>query len=174
MEHSHNELVQIRIEKLKKLQAEGKDPFVNERFDYTHHTVDVLEEFDELEGQDVAVSGRVMLLREHGKASFATIQDSEGKLQIYVRQDIIGDEAYSDFITYDIGDIVGIHGKVFKTQRGEISVKAERIVLLTKSLQPLPDKHAGLKDQDIRFRQRYVDLIVNPEVKQAFLTRNKA
>ena len=174
MEHSHNELVQIRIEKLKKLQAEGKDPFVNERFDYTHHTVDVLEEFDELEGQDVAVSGRVMLLREHGKASFATIQDSEGRLQIYVRQDIIGDEAYSDFITYDIGDIVGIHGKVFKTQRGEISVKAERIVLLTKSLQPLPDKHAGLKDQDIRFRQRYVDLIVNPEVKQAFLTRNKA
>ena len=174
MEHSHNELVQIRIEKLKKLQAEGKDPFVNERFDYTHHTVDVLEKFDELEGQDVAVSGRVMLLREHGKASFATIQDSEGRLQIYVRQDIIGDEAYSDFITYDIGDIVGIHGKVFKTQRGEISVKAERIVLLTKSLQPLPDKHAGLKDQDIRFRQRYVDLIVNPEVKQAFLTRNKA
>ena len=133
-----------------------------------------MEEFDELEGQDVAVSGRVMLLREHGKASFATIQDSEGRLQIYVRQDIIGDEAYSDFITYDIGDIVGIHGKVFKTQRGEISVKAERIVLLTKSLQPLPDKHAGLKDQDIRFRQRYVDLIVNPEVKQAFLTRNKA
>ncbi len=174
MEHSHNELVQIRIDKLKKLQAEGKDPFVNERFDYTHHTVDVLGNFESLEGQEVAVAGRIMLLREHGKASFATIQDSEGRLQIYVRQDMIGEESYADFSTYDIGDIIGIHGKVFKTQRGEISVKAEKVILLTKSLQPLPDKHAGLKDQDIRFRQRYVDLIVNQEVKQAFLTRNKA
>ncbi len=174
MEVNHNELVQIRIDKLNKLKLAGKDPFINERFDFTHYSKDILEKFESLEGETVAVAGRIMLNREHGKASFITIQDSEGRIQIYVRQDMIGEESYADFVTYDIGDIVGIVGKVFKTQKGEISVKAERVVLLTKSLQPLPDKHSGLKDQDIRYRQRYVDLIVNPEVKQAFLTRNKA
>ncbi|MDO5095365.1 MAG: lysine--tRNA ligase [Peptostreptococcaceae bacterium] len=174
MELNHNELVQVRIDKLNKLKADGKDPFLNERFDFTHHSIDILNDFETLEGKDVAIAGRIMLLREHGKASFATLQDSVGRIQIYVRQDMIGEESYQDFTTFDMGDIIGVHGKVFKTQKGEISVKAEKVVLLTKSLQPLPDKHSGLKDQDIRYRQRYVDLIVNPEVKQAFLTRNKA
>ncbi len=174
MELNHNELVQVRIDKLNKLKADGKDPFLNERFDFTHHSIDILDDFEILEGKDVAIVGRIMLLREHGKASFATLQDSEGRIQIYVRQDMIGEESYQDFTTFDMGDIIGVQGKVFKTQKGEISVKAEKVVLLTKSLQPLPDKHSGLKDQDIRYRQRYVDLIVNPEVKQAFLTRNKA
>lgn len=167
-------MVQIRIDKLNKLQQEGKDPFKNERFDFTHHTTDITEQFEELEGKEVALAGRIVLFREHGKASFATIQDYKGRLQIYVRLDAIGEEAYQDFITYDIGDIIGVHGTVFKTQRDEISVRATSVVLLTKSLQPLPDKHAGLKDQDLRYRQRYVDLIVNPDVKEAFLTRNKA
>ncbi len=174
METNQNELVQIRIDKLKKLQNEGKDPFKNESFDFTHYSTDILDKFDDLDGKEVALAGRIVLFREHGKASFATIQDYKGRAQIYVRQDRIGDEAYEDFSTYDIGDIIGIHGTVFKTQKGEISVRADKVVLLTKSLQPLPDKHAGLKDQDMRFRQRYVDLIVNPEVKEAFLTRNKA
>lgn len=174
MELNQNELVQVRIDKLNKLKADGKDPFINERFDYTNHSTDILADFDSFDGRAVAVAGRIMLLREHGKASFATIQDSEGRIQIYVRQDMVGEENYADFITFDMGDIVGVEGKVFKTQKGEISIKAEKVVLLTKSLQPLPDKHSGLKDQDIRYRQRYVDLIVNPEVKQAFLTRNKA
>ncbi|MDO4711916.1 MAG: lysine--tRNA ligase, partial [Peptostreptococcaceae bacterium] len=174
MELNQNELVQVRIDKLKKLKADGKDPFINERFDFTDHSVDILADFDSFEGKDVAVAGRIMLLREHGKASFTTIQDSEGRIQIYVRQDMIGEEPYADFVTFDMGDIIGVRGKVFKTQKGEISIKAEEVTLLTKSLQPLPDKHSGLKDQDLRYRQRYVDLIVNPEVKQAFLTRNKA
>lgn len=174
MEHTHNELVQIRIDKLNKLKAEGKDPFLNEEYKFSHYTGDILGKFEELEGQDVSIAGRIMLMREHGKASFATIQDYNGRIQIYVRQDMIGDDAYADFSTFDIGDIVGVEGLVFRTQRGEISVKAKKVTLLTKSLQPLPDKHSGLKDQDLRYRQRYVDLIVNPEVKQAFLTRNKA
>lgn len=174
MELNRNELVQVRIDKLKKLQSEGKDPFINERFDFTHHSVDILDNFDKLEGQEVAVAGRIMLIRGHGKAGFVTIQDYEGKIQLYVRQDMLGEEAYADFTHFDIGDIIGATGKVFKTQKGEISVKVEKVVLLTKSLQPLPDKHSGLKDQDIRYRQRYVDLIVNPEVKKAFLIRNKA
>lgn len=174
MEINQNELVQIRIDKLKKLQSEGKDPFKNESFDFTHYSTDILDNFEELEGKEVALAGRIMLFREHGKASFTTIQDYKGRAQIYVRQDKIGEEAYEDFSTYDIGDIIGVYGTVFKTQKGEISVRADKVVLLTKSLQPLPDKHAGLKDQDMRYRQRYVDLIVNPEVKEAFLTRNKA
>ena len=174
IEANYNELVQVRIDKLKKLQEQGKDPYVHEKFDFTNHSVDILEKFDELEGKDVAVAGRIMLMREHGKATFVTIQDSEGRVQIYVRADKIGEESYNDFVTNDIGDIIGIRGTVFKTQKGEISIRATEAVLLTKSLQPLPDKHSGLKDQDMRYRQRYVDLIVNPEVKKAFLLRNKA
>lgn len=174
MENNQNELVQVRIDKLKKLQSEGKDPYKQESFDFTHYSTDILDRFEELEGKEVALAGRIMLFREHGKASFATIQDYKGRAQIYVRQDKIGEESYQDFSTYDIGDIIGVNGTVFKTQKGEISVRAEKVILLTKSLHPLPDKHAGLKDQDMRYRQRYVDLIVNPEVKEAFLTRNKA
>ena len=174
MEINQNELVQVRIDKLKKLQGEGKDPYKQESFDFTHYSTDILDNFEALDGKETAVAGRIMLFREHGKTSFITIQDYRGRVQIYVRQDVIGEAAYQDFITYDIGDIVGINGIVFRTQKGEISVRAEQVTLLTKSLQPLPDKHAGLKDQDMRYRQRYVDLIVNPEVKEAFLTRNKA
>lgn len=174
METNQNELVQIRIDKLKKLQSEGKDPFKNESFDFTHYSTDITEKFAELEGKEVALAGRIVLFREHGKASFATIQDYKGRAQIYVRQDKIGEEEYKDFSDFDMGDIIGVHGTVFKTQKGEISVRADKVVLLTKSLHPLPDKHAGLKDQDMRYRQRYVDLIVNPEVKEAFLIRNKA
>lgn len=174
MELNRNELVQVRIDKLKKLQSEGKDPFINEKYDCTHHSSDIIENFDAMEGNIVSVAGRIMLIRGHGKAGFVTIQDYKGKIQLYVRQDMIGDESYSDFTTYDIGDIIGVKGLVFKTQKGEISIKVSEVTLLTKSLQPLPDKYSGLKDQDIRYRQRYVDLIVNPEVKKAFLTRNKA
>ena len=115
-----------------------------------------------------------MLIRGHGKASFLTIQDSEGRIQVYVRQDVVGEESYTDFKTFDIGDIIGITGTVFRTHKGEITVKAKEVTLLTKSLHPLPDKHAGLKDPDLRYRQRYVDLIVNPEVKESFIKRSKA
>lgn len=174
MELNHSELVQVRMDKLKKLQADGKNPYVNEKFDFTHYSADVMNKFEELENQEVAVAGRIMLMREHGKASFITIQDSEGRVQIYVREDKVGSESYADFVHFDLGDIVGIKGIVFKTQKGEISIRATEVILLTKSLQPLPDKHAGLKDPDMRYRQRYVDLIVNPEVKKAFMIRNKA
>lgn len=171
---TRNEFTRIRLEKLKALQEKGKNPFLHEKFDFTHHSTDIIDKFEELEGTDTKIAGRIMLIRGHGKASFITVQDSEGRIQVYVRQDAIGDEAYEDFVTYDIGDIVGISGNIFKTKKGEISVKASEVVLLSKSLHPLPDKHAGLKDPDLRYRQRYVDLIVNPEVKQAFLIRNKA
>ncbi|MDO4793747.1 MAG: lysine--tRNA ligase [Filifactor alocis] len=171
---TRNEFTRIRLEKLKALQEKGKNPFLHEKFDFTHHSTDIIDKFEELEGTDTKIAGRIMLIRGHGKASFITVQDSESRIQVYVRQDAIGDEAYEDFVTYDIGDIVGISGNIFKTQKGEISVKASEVVLLSKSLHPLPDKHAGLKDPDLRYRQRYVDLIVNPEVKQAFLIRNKA
>lgn len=171
---SLNEMLQIRREKLKKLQDAGKDPFKIEKYEKTHQTGDVKDKFEELEGTEVSLAGRVMSMREHGKASFIDIQDEDGRLQIYVRQDAIGEESYGDFVTYDIGDIVGITGSVFKTKRGEMSVKASTVTLLSKSLQILPEKYHGLKDTDIRYRQRYVDLIVNPEVKQAFITRSKA
>lgn len=169
-----NEFTRIRLEKLKALQDKGKNPFLYEKFDYTHHSKDIIERFEEMDGSETVIAGRIMLIRGHGKASFITIQDSEGRIQVYVRQDMIGEDSYQDFETYDIGDIVGVKGTVFKTQKGEISVKAKEVVLLSKSLHPLPDKHAGLKDPDLRYRQRYVDLIVNPEVKEAFIKRSKA
>lgn len=169
-----SEFTKIRLEKLIQLQEKGRDPFVNEKFDYTHHSVDILDKFEELEEKDVSIAGRIMLIRGHGKASFLTIQDSEGRIQVYVRQDVVGEESYTDFKTYDIGDIIGVTGTVFRTHKGEITVKAKEVTLLTKSLHPLPDKHAGLKDPDLRYRQRYVDLIVNPEVKESFIKRSKA
>lgn len=174
MEQSLNEMLQIRREKLSSLQEKGKDPFKIEKYDRTHHSKDVLKNFDNLEGKEVNIAGRMMSKRGHGKASFIELQDQEGRVQAYVRQDRIGEEDYADFKTYDIGDILGIKGEVFKTQRGEISVKATNVTLLSKSLQILPEKFHGLKDPDLRFRQRYVDLIMNPEVKEAFLIRNKA
>ena len=172
-ELSLNEMLKIRREKLAKLQEMGKDPFKIEKYDMTHHSNDIKDNFEELEGKTVSIAGRMMSKRIQGKASFINIQDQNGKIQCYVREDRIGED-YSLFVTYDIGDIIGIKGEVFKTQKGEISVKANEVILLSKSLQILPEKFHGLKDPDLRFRQRYVDLIVNPEVKEAFLTRNKA
>lgn len=169
-----NEMLQIRREKLKKLQEEGKDPFKIEKYDPTHHSLEIKENIETLEGKEVAIAGRIMSKRGHGKASFIDIQDQEGRIQCYVRLDGIGEESYEDFKTYDLGDILGIKGEVFITKMGETSIKAKEVVLLSKSLQILPEKFHGLKDIDLRYRQRYVDLIVNPEVKNTFITRTKA
>ncbi|MCT4633418.1 MAG: lysine--tRNA ligase [Firmicutes bacterium] len=168
-----SEVLQVRRDKLKKLREEGKDPFKIEKYDRTNFSGDITENFENFEGEHVAVAGRIMAKRAMGKASFIDILDSEGRIQSYVRKDAIGEEAYADFVTYDIGDIIGVKGKVFKTKKDEISIRAEEVQLLSKSLQVLPEKFHGLKDPDLRYRQRYVDLIVNPEVKDAFLKRNK-
>ncbi|WP_313568509.1 lysine--tRNA ligase [Acetoanaerobium noterae] len=171
---SLNEMLQIRRDKLKKLQEAGKNPFKIEKYIKTHHSKQVKDNFEKLEGSEVSLAGRIMSMRGHGKASFIDIQDEQGRIQVYVRQDAIGDDSYTDFVTYDIGDIIGVEGTVFMTNKGEQSVKASKIALLTKSLQILPEKYHGLKDPDLRYRQRYVDLIVNPDVKEAFLIRSKA
>ncbi|MBE5812993.1 MAG: lysine--tRNA ligase [Clostridiales bacterium] len=172
-EQDLNELLKIRREKLANLQAEGKDPFEITKFNRTHTSADVKDKFEELEGKDVVVAGRIMAKRVMGKASFYHIQDMQGKLQAYIKRDDVGEESYKDFKTYDIGDIVGVKGFVFKTQTGEISVHTHEITLLSKSLRPLPEKYHGLKNTDLRYRQRYVDLIVNPEVKDTFILRSK-
>lgn len=168
------EVLRVRREKLSKLQEMGRDPFVQSRYDRTNYSKDIKDNFEEMEGKVVKIAGRIMSKRLQGKAGFIDIQDQEGRIQCYVRKDRIGEEEYDIFKTYDIGDIIGLEGEVFKTKKEEISVKATSVVLLSKSLQVLPEKYHGLKDQDIRYRQRYVDLIVNPEVKDAFLTRTKA
>lgn len=168
-----NEQRRIRREKLAKLQAMGRNPFLIEKWDVDNHSKDIKDNFENMDGKPVVIAGRIMAKRQMGKASFIDIQDKQGRIQIYVRQDAITPEEYEIFVTYDLGDIVGIKGEVFKTRHGEISVKAIEVVLLSKSLQPLPDKWHGLKDQDQRYRQRYVDLIVNPEVKETFVTRAK-
>ncbi len=171
-EQSLNELRRIRHDKLRKLKEEGKDPFVIERVEISHYSDDVKDKFKDLENESVLMAGRIITRREHGKATFINLQDKAGQIQVYVREDRIGDEAYEDFQHYDIGDILEVKGIVFQTKRGEISVKADQIKLLTKSLQILPEKWHGLKDTDIRYRQRYVDLIVNPEVKNVFKIRS--
>ena len=168
------EVLKVRREKLAKLQEMGRDPFVQSRYDRTNYSMDIKNNFEEMEGKVVKIAGRIMSKRLQGKAGFIDIQDQEGRIQCYVRKDRIGEEEYDLFKTYDIGDIIGLEGEVFKTKKEEISVKANAVVLLSKSLQVLPEKYHGLKDVDLRYRQRYVDLIVNPEVKQAFLTRTKA
>ena len=168
------EVLRVRRETLAKLQEMGRDPFVQSRYDRTNYSMDIKNNFEEMEGKVVKIAGRIMSKRLQGKAGFIDIQDQEGRIQCYVRKDRIGEEEYDLFKTYDIGDIIGLEGEVFKTKKEEISVKANAVVLLSKSLQVLPEKYHGLKDQDIRYRQRYVDLIVNPEVKDAFLTRTKA
>ena len=168
------EVLKVRREKLAKLQEMGRDPFVQSRYDRTNYSMDIKNNFEEMEGKVVKIAGRIMSKRLQGKAGFIDIQDQEGRIQCYVRKDRIGEEEYDLFKTYDIGDIIGLEGEVFKTKKEEISVKANAVVLLSKSLQVLPEKYHGLKDQDIRYRQRYVDLIVNPEVKDTFLTRTKA
>ena len=172
-EESLNELRKIRRDKLKALQEAGRNPFLEEKWDVTAHSKDIKDNFDAMEDQEVSCAGRIMAFRNMGKASFIDIQDKQGRIQCYVRRDAIGEEEYDWFKTYDIGDIIGVEGTVFKTKHGEVSVKAARIVLLSKSLQILPDKWHGLKDQDLRYRQRYVDLIVNPEVKETFVKRAK-
>ncbi|HAS73707.1 MAG TPA: lysine--tRNA ligase [Clostridiales bacterium UBA8960] len=168
-----NELLQIRREKLAHLREIGQDPFRIEKYVRTNFTKDILENFSEFEGKPVRIAGRIMAKRDMGKASFIDILDSEGRIQVYVRKDVIGEETYEIFKTYDIGDILGVSGAVFKTQKDEISIKSDEVILLSKSLQILPEKWHGLKDQEIRYRQRYVDLIVNPEVKDKFLMRSK-
>lgn len=168
-----NQLVKVRREKLENLRNEGKDPYKITKFNRTHTSKEIVENYDELEGKDVTVAGRLMAKRIMGKASFCHIQDSEGKLQSYVSINDLGEESYKDFKEDDIGDIIGITGFVFKTRTGEISIHAKEVTLLSKSLRPLPEKYHGLKDTDLRYRQRYVDLIVNPEVKETFVKRSK-
>lgn len=172
-EQDINELLKVRRAKLAELQENGKDPFKIMKYDVTHHTNDIREHFEEMEGKKVSIAGRLMSKRVMGKASFCNLRDLGGDIQIYVRKDDVGEEVYADFKKFDIGDIVGLEGEVFKTHTGEISVKAFTIVLLSKSLQILPEKFHGLKDTDTRYRQRYVDLIVNPEVRDTFIKRSK-
>ena len=170
-EESLSEQRKIRREKLKTLQEAGRNPFLQESWNVTAHSRDIRDNFEAMEEQEVSCAGRIMAFRNMGKASFIDIQDKQGRIQCYVRKDAIGEEEYKWFKTYDIGDIVGVEGTVFKTKHGEVSIKVSRLVLLSKSLQVLPDKWHGLKDQDIRYRQRYVDLIVNPEVRDVFVKR---
>ena len=168
-----NEILRVRREKLNKLKETGKNPFNIVKYDVTHHSNKIKDNFEEMEGKLVSVAGRMMSMRDMGKASFFDVQDRYDRIQVYAKTDDLGEENYNEFKTYDIGDIVGVKGTVFKTKRGEISIHAQEIILLTKSLQPLPEKWHGLKDTDIRYRQRYVDLIVNPEVRDAFEKRTK-
>ena len=167
------ELLKIRRDKLAELQNDGENPFALTSYDQDTHTADIIDNFDNMEGKTVSIAGRLMSKRVMGKASFFDLRDRTGKLQLYVARDELGEEPYKKFKKLDIGDIVGIKGEVFRTQRGEISVRAKEYTLLSKSLLPLPEKFHGLKDQDLRYRQRYVDLIVNPEVKRAFEIRSK-
>lgn len=166
-------LLKVRREKLENLQAEGKDPFVITKYDVTIHSQEVRERYTELEGQEVSVAGRMMFKRVMGKASFCNIQDLQGNIQAYVARDSIGEEPYKDFKKYDVGDILGIRGTVFTTKTGEISIHAEEVTLLSKSLQVLPEKYHGLTDTDTRYRQRYVDLIMNADVKDTFIKRSR-
>ena len=168
-----NQLLKIRRDKLAELQADGKDPFQITKFDVTHHSQEVKDQFENLEGKSVVLAGRMMSKRVMGKASFCNIQDLQGNIQSYVARDSIGEEEYKAFKKMDIGDIVGLEGEVFKTKTGEISIHASKVTLLSKSLQILPEKFHGLTNTDIRYRQRYVDLIMNPEVKDTFIKRSK-
>lgn len=168
-----NEQIKVRMDKLNTLQEAGKDPFQITKYDVTEHTSDIKDNFDEYEGKSVSVAGRLMAKRVMGKASFCNVADLKGNIQLYVARDAVGEETYAAFKKFDIGDIVGVKGEVFRTQKGEISIHVSEITLLTKSLQVLPEKYHGLKDTDQRYRQRYVDLIVNPEVKDTFVKRSQ-
>ena len=172
-EQDLNQLLKVRREKLANLQEAGKDPFVITKYDVSNHSQEIKDNFDALEGQTVTIAGRVMSKRVMGKASFCNIQDLKGNIQSYVARDSIGEEAYADFKKYDVGDIVGLKGEVFRTKTGEISIHAEEVTLLSKSLQILPEKFHGLTNTDIRYRQRYVDLIMNADVKDTFIKRSK-
>ena len=172
-EQDLGQLLKVRREKLAALQEKGKDPFQIMKYDVTHHSMDIKEHFEEMEGKSVSVAGRIMSKRIMGKASFCNIQDLKGNIQSYVARDNIGEESYGDFKKYDVGDIVGIEGEVFKTKTGEISIHASKVTLLSKSLQILPEKYHGLVNTDLRYRQRYTDLIMNEEVKDTFIKRSQ-
>ncbi|MGI6403538.1 MAG: lysine--tRNA ligase [Oscillospiraceae bacterium] len=168
-----SELLQIRREKLADLKARGKDPYLHTKFERTSCTKEILEKFEEMEGSTVSIAGRIMSKRDMGKASFLDVADQSGRIQIYARIDEMGEESYEEMKKWDIGDIAGVKGEVFRTRRGEISVKCTEMILLSKSLTPLPEKFHGLKDTDLRYRQRYVDLIVNPDVRNTFVKRSQ-
>lgn len=172
-EQDINQLLKVRRNKLKELQEQGKNPFEITKFDVTHHSQEIKDNFDALEGKKVSIGGRIMSKRVMGKASFCNVQDLQGSIQSYVARDSVGEEEYKDFKKYDIGDLVGLTGEVFRTKTGEISIHAEEITLLSKSLQVLPEKFHGLTDTDVRYRQRYVDLIVNSEVRETFVKRSQ-
>ena len=172
-EQDIHQLLKVKREKLANLQEAGKDPFQITKYDVTHHSTDIKNNFEELEGKTVRIAGRVMSKRVMGKASFCNVQDLPGNIQVYVARDSIGEESYADFKKYDVGDIVGIEGEVFKTKSGEISVHASQVILLSKSLQILPEKFHGLTNTDIRYRQRYTDLIMNQDVKDTFVKRSR-
>ena len=172
-EQDLNQLRKVRREKLADLQANGKDPFVITKFDQTHHSMEIKDNFEEMEGKTVTIAGRMMSKRVMGKASFCGVQDLQGNIQSYVARDCVGEESYKDFKKMDIGDIVGITGEVFRTKMGEISIHASEVTLLSKSVQILPEKYHGLTNTDTRYRQRYVDLIMNAEVKDTFIKRSK-
>ena len=172
-EKSLSEILQIRRDKLADLQANARDPFTITKFEVTHHAAEITDRYDELEGQIVSIAGRLMSKRGMGKVSFCDLQDKSGRVQLYVRRDLIGEDEYAWFKKNDIGDMVGVKGEVFKTEKGQISVRASQVTLLAKSLLPLPEKFHGLTDRETRYRQRYVDLIVNPEVRKTFELRSK-
>ncbi|MGI5877119.1 MAG: lysine--tRNA ligase [Christensenellales bacterium] len=168
-----NEIIRVRREKLAALRQAGEDPFLQVRYPVTHTSAAILDGFSVLDGTDVSIAGRIMSRRIMGRASFAHLRDRDGLIQIYVKRDVMGEQAYDAFKRLDIGDIIGVSGTVFRTQRGEISVQAQQITLLSKSLLPLPEKFHGLRDPDLRYRQRYLDLIMNPEVRNVFITRSR-
>ena len=172
-EQDLNQLLKVRREKLAALQEAGKDPFQITKYDVTHHSTDIKENFEQLQGTTVRIAGRMMSKRVMGKASFCNVQDKPGNIQVYVARDSVGEEPYAEFKKFDVGDIVGIEGEVFETKTGEKSIHATCITLLTKSLQILPEKYHGLTNTDIRYRQRYTDLVMNPEVKDTFIKRSK-
>ncbi|HIS63506.1 MAG: lysine--tRNA ligase [Clostridiales bacterium] len=172
-EQNLNEILKIRREKLAELQEAGKDPFQITKYDQTHHSMEIKDNFEELEGKTVSIAGRMMFKRVMGKASFCNVQDLQGNIQSYVARDNIGEESYKDFKKFDIGDLIGIKGEVFKTKTGEISIHATEVTLLSKSLQVLPEKFHGLTNTDMRYRQRYVDLVMNQDVKETFVKRSK-
>ena len=172
-EQDVNQLRKVRREKLADLQANGKDPFVITNYNQTHHSQEIKDHFEELEGKEVSIAGRMMSKRVMGKASFCNVQDLDGNIQSYVARDSLGEDAYKDFKKLDVGDLIGITGEVFKTKTGEISIHAATVTLLSKSLQILPEKFHGLTNTDLRYRQRYVDLIMNPEVKDTFVKRSR-
>ena len=167
-----DELMKIRRAKLDEIYEQGINPY-GERFERTHHAQEIIDNFDQLEETETKIAGRIMSFRTHGKASFADLADQSGRIQLYIRVDQIGEEKYEQFSKLDIGDIIAVHGRIFRTRRGQISVEVYDFMMMAKSLRPLPDKWHGLKDVEIRYRQRYLDLIVNPDVRRVFETRSR-